>query len=253
MLVFRRDNKVKGQPYYLAYESRYKTVFEAGVERWGHSPDDQELYITLKDWVIDNKLTGKNIIEFACGEGASGVILSELGCHYYGVDIAPSAVIKARETLKNYPNAKVEILDMVKEATNGKYDAALDCMGFHMLVTDEDRKSYLKNAFLSLKRNSPMLFYKESYRNDSSIIRSTVHSYDEWLKITGSDYETPSVCRVMGSGDIEVMIPYVPTRANDKDGYIKEMEWAGFTVEKFIEMDSSSSIQYSASIYVRKP
>lgn len=247
---------MKDQPYYLAYENRYKTVFEAGVERWGHAPDDKELYNTLKDWVTDNKLTGKNIIEFACGEGASGVILSELGCHYYGVDIAPSAVIKAKETLKNYPDARVELLDMVKETISGKYDAALDCMGFHMLVIDEDRKSYLRNAFLSLKNGSPMLFYKESYRNENNkekVIKSVVHSYDEWLKITGNDYETPSVRRVVGNEDMEVMIPYVPARANDKEGYITEMTLAGFTVEKFMEMDISSNIQYSASIYVRKP
>lgn len=174
---------MKTPPYYLAYEKRYQTVYEAGGERWGHSPNDQELYITLKEWVTANNLTGKNIIEFACGEGASGVILSELGCVYHGIDISPSAVMRAKETLRRYPNAKVDILDMVQEATSGKYDAALDCMGFHMLVTDEDRQSYLRNAFLSLT----------------------------------------------------------------------EMNLAGFTVEKFIEMNVSNSISYSASIYVRKP
>ena len=248
---------MKNQPYYLAYEKRYKTVFEAGAKCWGHSPDDQELYNTLKKWVNDNNLTGGNIIEFACGEGAGGVMLSQLGCHYHGVDIAPSAIMKAKEILKNYPNAKVDILDMVKETTGEKYDAALDCMGFHMLVTDEDKKSYLRNAFLSLKDDSPMLFYKESYRNDNNrekIVKSPVNSYDEWLKITGDDYETPSVRRVkMGNGDIELMVPLVPARANDRDGYITEMQLTGFSVEKFIEMDISSAIQYSASIYVRKP
>lgn len=242
---------MKNQPYYLAYEDRYKTVFEAGAERWGHSPDNQELYITLKEWVTDNKLTGKNIIEFACGEGASGVILSELGCHYHGVDIAPSAVMKAKEALKRYPNARVDILDMVKETIDENYDAALDCMGFHMLVTDQDRKSYLRNAFLSIQHDSPMLFYKEAYRNDNSV-KSVVNSYDEWLEMTGDDYETPSIRRVAES-DIEVMIPYVPARGNDKNGYITEMKLAGFTVEKFIEMNISSNIPHAASIYVRKP
>lgn len=247
---------MKNQPYYFAYEKRYKTVFEAGAERWGHSPNDQELYIALKEWVTSNNLTSKNIIEFACGEGASGFILSELGCHYHGVDIAPSAVMRAKETLKNYPNARVDILDMVKETASGKYDAALDCMGFHMLVTDEDRKAYLRNAFFSLKDGSPMLFYKESYRNGSNrekIVKSPVNSYDDWLKITGDDYETPLARKVNMDSDIEIMIPNVPARANDKDGYIKEMKLAGFSVEKFIEMDISSNIPYSASIYVRKP
>ena len=62
-------------PYYMAYEKRYRTVFEAGVSRWGHSPDDPILYETLKAWVEENDLVGKKVVEFACGEGACGVIL----------------------------------------------------------------------------------------------------------------------------------------------------------------------------------
>ena len=242
------------QPYYWAYEKRYQTVYEAGAERWGHSPNDPELYNTLNEWVTENDLTGKNIIEFACGEGAAGVILSQLGCNYYGVDIAPSAVKKAKKALENYPNARIGLLDMVQETVTGLYDAALDCMGFHMLVLDADRKAYLKNAFSSLKNKAPMLFYKEAYRSSENIVKGPVDSYHEWLKITGDDYETPAVRNVaMGNGDIKVMVPFVPARANDREGYMTEMNEVGFLVEKFGEMEQSSAIQYAASIYVRKP
>lgn len=98
------------EPYYLAYEKRYQAVFSAGAERWGHSPQNQVLYRTLKSWVEENHLQGKSIIEYACG-----VILSELGCIYHGVDISPSAIEKSRELLKEYPHATVEAMDMVKE------------------------------------------------------------------------------------------------------------------------------------------
>lgn len=247
---------MENKPYYLLYEKRYKAVYKAGSERWGHSPDDGELYATLKAWVEDNSLKGKSIVEFACGEGASGVILSELGCNYHGVDIAPSAVMRAGEALKSYPNARVDIFDMVKQRLTETYDAALDCMGFHMLVTDSDRQAYLNNAFSSLNSGAPMLFYKESYRNGDNAdetVKSPVDSFDEWLRITGNDYEAPSVRKIhTDSGENEIMIPFVPARANDKDGYISEMQSAGFTVERFAEMDISSAIQYSASIYVRK-
>ena len=37
------DNK----PYYYAYENRYQKVFEAGVEYWGHTPDDEILFAAL--------------------------------------------------------------------------------------------------------------------------------------------------------------------------------------------------------------
>lgn len=248
---------MENKPYYSVYEKRYKAAYEAGAERWGHSPEDEELYAALKAWVEDNHLKGKSIVEFACGEGASGVILSELGCRYTGFDISPSAVKKANDLLKNFPNARVNILDMVKQRPTGTYDAALDCMGLHMLVTDGDRQAYLKNAFLSLKDNAPMLFYKEAYRDDEhkdQIVKSRVGSYEEWLNITGDDYNTPFARKVdTANGELEVMLPLVPARGNDRSGYMNEMSLAGFTVERFIEMNPSKSIQYSANIYVRKP
>ncbi len=242
------------EPYYLAYEKRYKAVFSAGVERWGHSPDDEVLYNTLKSWVEENNLQGKSIIEYACGEGACGVILSELGCIYHGVDISSAAIEKSKELLKKYPNATVEVLDMVKESVIEKYDAALDCMGFHMLITDSDRNSYLKNAYDWLKENAPMLFFRESYRKNGTY-QGVVNTVEEWEQITGEDYKTPQLRQVRssdGGGIVEVFVPLVPARAKDKKGYIDELENIGFDVEKIIEMDVSTAIPHSVSIYVRK-
>ena len=242
------------EPYYKAYEKRYQAAFSAGAERWGHSPDDEVLYHTLKSWVEENNLQGKRIIEYACGEGACGVILSELGCIYHGVDISPSAIEKSRKTLEAYPNATVEVLDMVQESVREKYDAALDCMGFHMLVTDKDRELYLKNAYHSLNENSPMLFFRESYRKDGAY-HGVVNSVEEWARITGEDYYTPQLRQVRNAdsgGMVEVFVPLLPARAKDQNGYIEEFEKIGFDVENFIEMDVSAAIPHSASIYVRK-
>ena len=240
--------------YYMAYEKRYQTVFSAGAERWGHSPKDEVLYHTLKLWVEKNGLRGKSVIEYACGEGACGVILSELGCVYHGVDISPSAITKSKEILKKYPNATVEVLDMVKASVKEKYDAALDCMGLHMLITDDDRRDYLKNAYDSLKENAPMLFFRESYRKDG-IHHGLVNTIEEWENITGEDYKTPQLRRVGSAegGDIkEVWIPLIPARAKDKNGYTEEFENMGFDVEHLIEMDVSAAIPHSVTIYVRK-
>ena len=242
------------EPYYMAYEKRYQAVFSAGAKHWGHSPDDEVLYNTLKSWVEENDLRGKSIIEYACGEGACGVILSELGCIYHGVDISPSAIEKSKDSLKKYPNASVEVFDMVKGSVKEKYDAALDCMGFHMLITDNDRICYLKNAYGSLKENAPMLFFRESYRKNGAY-QGVVNSIEEWEQITGEDYKTLQSRQVKSSDDggvVEVLIPLLPARAKDKNGYIVEFESVGFDVEDFVEMDVSTAIPHSASIYVRK-
>lgn len=242
------------ETYYMAYEKRYQAAYAAGAERWGNSANDEVLYNALKSWVEENNLKGKSIIEYACGEGACGVILSELGCNYHGVDISPSAIEKSKKALAEYPNAKVEVLDMVKECVAEKYDAALDCMGLHMLVADNDRKNYLQNAYRALNAGAPMLLFRESYRKDGENC-GVVNSIEEWTQITGDDYITPQLRQVRNDSDgrkVEVFVPLLPARAKDKKGYIEEFESIGFTVEKFVEMDVSASIVYSASIYIRK-
>lgn len=245
----RTSSASKSMPYYMAYENRYKKVYAAGASLWGHSPDDEILIKALSKWVDDNGLRGKRIIEFACGEGSCGIILSKLGCIYHGVDIAPSAIKKAKAALADYPYATVSQLDMVNEKPIGEYDAALDVMGFHMLVTDHDRQKYLKNVLASLRDGAPALFFRESYRVNA--YEGVVGSFDEWKQISGSDYDTPEEREIMGS-DIKVSIPLVPARARTKDGYISEMTAAGFAVDDFVEMDINMQCPYSASIYVHK-
>ena len=242
------------KPYYLAYESRYRNVFAAGVERWGHLPNDEKLVTALTKWVKDNQLKGKRIIEFACGEGAGGEILSELGCVYHGVDIAPSAVEKSRKVLERYPNAYVSVLDMVNEQVSDIYDAAIDIMGFHMLVLDSDRTKYLKNAFNCLKNGAPMLFLKQSYRRNAPASNEKIETIEQWTAITGEDYDTPQLRTASQNGmNLEVNIPLVPARGKNKDGYIKEFSDVGFIVDDFIEMEKDEAILYSASIYIHKP
>jgi len=235
------------EPYYLAYEHRYRKVYAAGIERWGHRPDETVLLQTLTKWVDGHRLRGKKVIEFACGE-----ILSRLGCVYHGVDIAPSAVEKARRALKPYPNAAVSLLDMVNDPAPGSYDAALDCMGFHMLVLDADRRKYLRNAVNCLRSGAPMLFFRESYRRNAPA--GPIETIAQWQSITGEDYKTPEKRSAAHNGiDMEVFIPLVPGRARTKDDYIEEMTDAGFAVDSFMEMELNDMCPFSATMYVHKP
>ena len=242
------------EQYYAAYEKRYQAAYSAGAERWGNSPENKTHYNLLKTWVEENDLKGKKIIEYACGEGSCGVILSKLGCIYHGVDISPSAIEKANKLLKEYPNAKCDVLDMVTECAKESYDAALDCMGLHMLVTDNDRNCYLKNAYNSLNNGAPMLLLRESYRKEG-VYNGYVNSIEEWVQITGEDYNTPQVRQIKNEKDgnkLDVYVPTLPARAKDKNGYVKEMEEVGFSVENFVEMDVTQGIVTSANIYLRK-
>lgn len=239
-------------PYYLAYEERYKKVYGAGIERWGHSPEDVVLQKTLSDWVSRYRLWGKKLIEFACGEGACGQLLSGMGCRYCGVDIAPSAVAKAREALRDVPGTTVRLLDLVNHPIADRYAGALDVMGFHMLILDADRKKYLQNAYQCLNSGAPMLFFRESFRKDAPQVE--VREMEEWLRLTGSDYSTPVKRTARQNGkDVSVYIPLVPARAKSKDGYLEELQGVGFVVDDFVELADNDQCCCSAAIYVHKP
>jgi hypothetical protein len=168
------------------------------------------------------------------------------------VDISPSAVNKAANTLKNYPNAAVSLLDMVSRKVVGIYDAALDVMGFHMLVTDPDRLKFLKNTFSCLKNNAPMFFFREMYSEDAN--DGFINSFDDWLSITNNDYVTPrQLCFQKDGKDVEIQLPFVPGRSKTKDGYAHELSQSGFIVDSLMEMGESRKIPKSISIYAHKP
>lgn len=238
--------------YYEAYEGRYQAVQSVSEDLlWGHAPDDEELRAVLGGWVSEHGLRGRHVVEFCCGEGGSGVVLSELGCAYQGYDIAPSAVRKAQHLLEAFPDASAEERDLVKEPLPAcAYDAAFDSMGFHMLVLDADRKAYLSNMYACLKPGSPAFFFHQSYREDA--YPGPVNTFEEWKTISGTDYQTPSQ-RQIGESGRTVLIPLVPARARNREGYLSELEEAGFIVDEFIEMGENSKCVYSCSFHVHKP
>ncbi len=237
--------------YYEKYEQRYQAVYAAGADLWGYLPESEDLKTLLADWVRAQRLTDKTVLELCCGEGGAGVILSQLGCRYHGIDLAPSALETAKRLLSPYPGASVERLDLAAERIRGQFDAALDVMGFHMLLTDTDRAAYLNNVFQALRPGAPMLFYNEAYSENG--YEGTVDSYAQWLEITGEDFistvkKYAKKYGPAGVEQVEVMIPRMPGRYRREVGYREELGNAGFIVDQF-----KAETSRRASIWVHKP
>ena len=231
--------------YYRAYDERYRLTAEAGIGLWGHSEADLEG--TLTRWVDENSLRGKRIVEFACGECSSGVILSKLGCRYLGIDVSPVVVEKSRERLKDFPGAEVICMDLVKDAPEGKFDAALDISGLHMLVVDAHRAAYLRNMADCLDSGAPVLLHCEAFREDYPDY--TVESLDKWAEIVGIDFETPQRREMNGR---EVMLRTLPARPLSRDGYKNELMRAGIMMENLFPMNQQGGIFLAAEIHGRK-
>lgn len=240
------------EAYYKKYEQRYQAVYAAGADLWGYTPENEDLNYVLKEWVREQQLVGKRVLELCCGEGSAGVILSKLGCCYYGVDVSPSAIKTAEQQLAPYPDAKVAQLDLVTEQLQGQFDAVFDAMGFHMLLTDQDRTAYLKNVYRVLKPGAPMLFFRESYQEDG--YEGDVSSYDQYIEILGGGYDKPvKKYAKKGNEKVEVMIPRMPGRHRSEAGYRKELTEAGFIVNDFQVECGWNGVRPFASIWVHKP
>ena len=241
--------------YYLAYENRYQAVFGAGATHWGFTADDKWLLETLTAWVDANNLRGKHILEFACGEGACGVILTRLGCRWTGIDVAPSAVEKAKAANPS-PLAAVfngDCIASTAEAIGAKppFDAALDVMGYHMILTDAHRAAYLSHLTELLPSGAPALFLHESFRTDA--YAGAVDSAEAWETISGGDYTTPQPRTIeTPHGKTEVSIPLIPARARALDGYTKEFAAAGLRIEEFVPNGENPHCPWSANFYTRK-
>ena len=55
-------------------------------------------------------------------------------------------------------------------------------MGFHILITDQDRMQYLNNVYQCLAPGGPMLLYRQAYRADA--YEGPVDSYEQWTELT---------------------------------------------------------------------
>ena len=75
------------------YEDRYKRVYAAGARFWEAPLPTEELVNFLDEW---KPIRGK-VVEFGCGEGRDSIFLARSGYHVTGIDIAPSAIERARE------------------------------------------------------------------------------------------------------------------------------------------------------------
>lgn len=237
--------------YYRAYEERYRAVRDVTDGFWGHGPESEALKSALGNWVAENCLSGKRVIEFACGEGAGAMLLSDAGCIYTGTDIAPTAIEKARRNTAGRENVSFVLADMVKDTFGeGLYDGAADISGLHMLVTDPDRETYLKNVYRALKPGGYALFWQESYRSDA--YEGTVTDISEWAKQTGLDFDTPELRNIGGTGK-QVWLKLLPARPRTEAGYRGEMEKAGFVVDEFGVLADDGFMVGSAFIKVHRP
>lgn len=156
------------QPYYFAYDNRYRSAYEQGADRYALPAGEEKVRAIIRQYVKRFQLAGKKVVEFGCGEGIAGLEFARLGCTYCGYDVSPAAIEKAAITLSKYLNARLCVSDAVHDRfPEQAFDAGIDISCLHMLVTDADRQKYLKNVSSCLNLGAPMYFVQAGYSEDA--------------------------------------------------------------------------------------
>jgi ubiquinone/menaquinone biosynthesis C-methylase UbiE len=225
-----------GKPYYTAYDKRYRAVYAQGIEHWTAHPEElAAVEGDVRRFLSEaNVQPGARVIEFGCGEGFVGALFAGMGCSYTGVDIAESAIEKARARLAQFGGrVRLHVADILNLAalSDISFDAGLDVSCLHMLVVDADRRRYLHEAYRLLKPGAPMLFCRESCRADATA--EVVESYEQWLRLSQTDVDKPEPRDAWHDGHpTTVRLPRIASRARSLEQYCAEAERAGFAFEK---------------------
>ena len=217
----------------LAYEERYKEVYNAGGIFWNEHVPLQELLNFATQLP-----KGAKCIEFGCGEGHDVRALAKLGFKVTGIDISPT-VIQNNQTITSSALAVDYFVGDVTDLRPvgieaGAFDFALDIGCLHMMSEPTDRISYLKEVKRVLKPGA--FFYLQNGLSLDDVQPENTEQADELqaLKEFMLNYNSEkSILRKIatGEGEREIMLSLCPTgKWLSLKEYIAELTALGFSI-----------------------
>jgi len=217
----------------LAYEERYKKVYDAGGIFWNEHVPPRELLN-----FVTQLPKGAKCIEFGCGEGHEVRALAKLGFKVTGIDISPT-VIQRNKTITSADLCVEYVVGDITDLRpigieDGVFDFALDIGCLHMMSESIDRISYLKEIKRVLKPGG--FLYLQNGLSLNDVLPENLEQADELqaLKefVISNNGEKPTLRKIVtGEGEREIMISLCPVgKWLSLDEYIAELTSLGFTI-----------------------
>ncbi|MCU9812794.1 class I SAM-dependent methyltransferase [Paraclostridium sp. AKS81] len=210
--------------YYLAYDERYKKVHSEGILWFSKNPTPD-----LLKWIEYYNISKQDkICEVGCGEGRDALYLGIKGYKVKGIDASESAINKCKELAnKNLENVEFEVEEIInldsREITKYKWIYAVGVL--HMLVDDSDRNLFLKSIYNMLDRGGHALLVNMG------------NGEVEGKTDTSKAFEIQE--RNNNSEGKKVMVASTSYRSINWKNHIKELEDAGFLIEKTINTQNN--------------
>jgi ubiquinone/menaquinone biosynthesis C-methylase UbiE len=207
-----------------AYEERYRRIYRAGATFWEKPVPTEALVEFIQEF---NLPRGLKAIDFGCGEGRDSIFLAKMGFRVTGIDMAPSAVQRAKHWASKEGleiNFKVgDIINLPDEKDNC-YDLAINIACLHMITDQKARNQHLREAHRILKKDG--LYFSCNYGTDKPV---TIEEF--YRKKPKPGTLIPRKINV-GGVEKEVLLPVIPVWPKTKEEYIEEFEKANFKIIK---------------------
>lgn len=277
-----------GRKYYHLYEDRYKKVYAQGVRYWSDFPWEvkeeieglEELFGMFEAQTVEraglshplDEEAGQprgvpaegrrfRVLEPGCGEGHLAVQCLARGFDYVGIDLAPTALAKARvrieamagsldgretrgailsglTTRSQFGRAQLLCRDVTALSflEPVSFDLAVDNKLLHVLVVDGDRRRYLSGLRRALKPGALVLF-KEICREDA--FDGPIETFEDYMREFAPDLVTEEERVAYNDGkEVKVKVTRVPARPRSQSGYVRELSEHGFQVLRFRALES---------------
>lgn len=207
------------------YEDRYRRVYDAGARFWEAPIPTEELADFIKQ---HNFSKGIKVIEFGCGEGRDSIFLAKSGFNVTAVDIAPSAIKRAKERVKE---ERVEVDFLVNDVTalkgisDGNYDLGINIACLQMFPEYEDRRRHFSEVFRVLKSKALFFLCNGAVLTQEEVRQQFPPGWT-WPKVGDL---TPRKIVVNGK-EIEILLPIIAGCGFTKEQLLKELTEARFKV-----------------------
>lgn len=258
--------------YYHAYENRYRRIYAEGIRYWSEHPPEvkgaldgfSELLKVLSEQPLCSigrqasaavnasaaqggesaSAAGRlRVLEPGCGEGRFAVESLARGFDYVGIDLAPSALTRARERVDAFQKDAVGVQLLCRDVTDlsflepASFDLAIDIGLLHMLVADCDRRRYLDGLRRALKEGGLVLFIEACIEGAYD---GPVETYEDYMRVFAPDLVTDEERIAYNDGrEVTIKLDRLPARPRDRKGYARELCDHGFRMLDFRNLETN--------------
>ena len=225
-------------PYYSRYDDLYREFYEKGFRNWWYGPDPKKTVglvkrLTSRILEVRPNPQGARIIELGCGEAPWATAFASLGMKYTGVDYSSHAIARGREqTGQSGLDIHLQVMDVLEfdpDIQENRYDIVFDQRCLQMFVIDEDRRKYLSNVKQIMGKHSAFIVTDLSRKENA--FEGEIQTIEQYQEVTGEDLSEPREWDAWdGKNRVSVKLPRFAIRSKSRQGYINEVEEAGFRI-----------------------